>query len=319
MTQKNENDVLSKQINKLAFEGQWEPLLQLLERYPSLINVASESKGYTPLHQAAWHSAECSVIGKLLRLGADKTLTTYNKRQTPSDIATEKNPARKDLLFLLHPLPRTLSQLMRKMIEDQLVAFESLDENVFIYERLLFIFNEYGISESIANDENRFLSAFSALTGINLAESVSGGNNDIRESSGLDLRYWHNQFMPVLLKLATLKNCIPLEKNWITVADLMFPDMGSWGYRGDPYLWRELRQALSRVPVPNTDVELQKILQNTAEAIINSNFSKESGVFVNRFSYGGMSSGWVSYEFWTTNAIPEILQRAEWLRKSWQH
>lgn len=133
----------------------------------------------------------------------------------------------------------------------------------------------------------------------------------MRESSGLDLRYWHNQFIPVLLKLVTLKNGIPLENNWITVANLMFPYMGCWEYRGDPYLWRELRQALSRVPVPNTDIELQKILQNTAEAIINSNLSKESGVFVNRFSYGGMSSGWVSYEFWATNAIPEILQLAE--------
>lgn len=40
------NDVLSKQISELAYKGQWEPLLNVLERYPSLINAASE-KGYT--------------------------------------------------------------------------------------------------------------------------------------------------------------------------------------------------------------------------------------------------------------------------------
>lgn len=67
------NDVLSKQIRELAYKGHWEPLLNLLERYPSLINSASE-KGYTPLHQAAWHGAKRPVIGKLLRMGADKTI-----------------------------------------------------------------------------------------------------------------------------------------------------------------------------------------------------------------------------------------------------
>ncbi|MCS1344792.1 ankyrin repeat domain-containing protein, partial [Escherichia coli] len=136
------NDVLSKQISELAYKGQWEPLLNVLENYPSFINAASE-KGYTPLHQAAWHGAKRPVIGKLLRMGADKTLATYNKLQTPLDIALEKNPSRKDLLYLLHPQPRTLSQLMRKMIEDQLIHFQTYDENMVLYERLLFLFNEY--------------------------------------------------------------------------------------------------------------------------------------------------------------------------------
>lgn len=42
------NDVLSKQISELAYKGQWEPLLNVLENSPSFINAASE-KGYTPL------------------------------------------------------------------------------------------------------------------------------------------------------------------------------------------------------------------------------------------------------------------------------
>jgi hypothetical protein len=52
---------------------------------------------------------------------------------------------------------------------------------------------------------------------------------------------------------------------------------------------------------------------------MNATFSTEHGVFVKRFSHGGMSSGWISFEFWTTNAIPGILQRAEWLRESWRY
>ena len=311
------NDVLSKQISELAYKGHWEPLLNVLERYPFLINAASE-KGYTPLHQAAWHGAKRPVIGKLLRMGADKTLATYNKLQTPLDIALEKNPSRKDLLYLLHPQPRTLSQLMRKMIEDQLIHFQTYDENMVLYERLLFLFNEYDVFELGHKDRNRFLSAFSALTGIQLDEVIADNNQEVQRA-GLDLRFWFNQFMPVLQKLSVQKNTIPLEKSWITVADLMFPDLDVWGYRGDPSLWREMRQSLSRVPVPDNRIELETILLNSAQSIMNATFSTEHGVFVKRFSHGGMSSGWISFEFWTTNAIPDILQRAEWLRETWRY
>jgi hypothetical protein len=53
----------SNQINTLAFRGDWAALLPVLREHPDLVNLASESKGYTPLHQAAWHGASLSVIG----------------------------------------------------------------------------------------------------------------------------------------------------------------------------------------------------------------------------------------------------------------
>jgi ankyrin repeat protein len=53
-----------------------ETLLPILRDYPHLVNLPSEPKGYTPLHQAAWHGANLSVIGELLSLGADRSATT---------------------------------------------------------------------------------------------------------------------------------------------------------------------------------------------------------------------------------------------------
>lgn len=309
---------LSRKVNILAFEGKWSPLLQIVERSPELINSASEKNGYTPLHQAAWHGVERSILGQLLKFGADKSLATYNKHQTPWDIAAEKHASRKDLLFLLHPQPRTLAQLMRKMIEDHHIYFESYDENMKLYEKMLFLFNDDGLYDSMPNSTQQFTSAFLALTGTALVETITEAHDAERVNSRLDLRYWQHQFMPALQKLAARKNSIPLEKSWITVADLMFPERENWGYRGDPFLWQEMRQALARVPVPDNQDDLQQILLNSAQSLINASFSAENGVFVNRFSHGGMSSGWVSFEFWTRDIIPELLQRAEWVRDTWR-
>ena len=56
---------IKKQVNSLAFRGDWEALLPLLKKNPNLVNSTSESQGYTALHQAAWHGASLTVIGTL--------------------------------------------------------------------------------------------------------------------------------------------------------------------------------------------------------------------------------------------------------------
>jgi hypothetical protein len=81
-----------------------------------------------------------------------------------------------------------------------------------LYERLLFLFNEYDVFEQGQDDRNRFLFAFSALTGIQLDEIIADNNQEVQRA-GLDLRFWFNQFMPVLQKLSAQKYTIPLEKS----------------------------------------------------------------------------------------------------------
>jgi hypothetical protein len=64
----------SQQLSHHAFHGEWEAMLTLLEQFPSLINHTSPGKGYSALHQAAWHGADLQTIGRLLQLGADTQL-----------------------------------------------------------------------------------------------------------------------------------------------------------------------------------------------------------------------------------------------------
>lgn len=51
----------------------------------------------------------------------------------------------------------------------------------------------------------------------------------------------------------------------------------SWGLRGDPYLWDDL----------------------------------DKQIYCEKYSHGGMSSGYVSLEFWVEVAIPMLIERLE--------
>jgi ankyrin repeat protein len=52
---------MKAKVFELAYKGEWDDLLALLRAQPDLVNSESELKGYTPLHQAAWHGASLSV------------------------------------------------------------------------------------------------------------------------------------------------------------------------------------------------------------------------------------------------------------------
>jgi ankyrin repeat protein len=94
------------QLATLAYNGQWTDLLALLRHQPDLpmpSNAASTGKGYTPLHQAAWHGAGLPVVGALLALGADRRLST-KEGQTARDIARSRHY----LHYILSPSTRSL-------------------------------------------------------------------------------------------------------------------------------------------------------------------------------------------------------------------
>mgnify|MGYP000438006288 CR=1 FL=1 len=124
---------MQEQLTKLAYSGQWKDVLSLLGQHPNLSNAASAGKGYTPLHQAAWHGAELPVIGALLALGADRRLAT-TQGQTARDIAQLRHPERKDLQYILSPSTRSLSQLLRKLIAETSGLFSNYDGNRLICE-----------------------------------------------------------------------------------------------------------------------------------------------------------------------------------------
>jgi len=83
-----------------------------------------------------------------------------------------------------------------------------------------------------------------------------------------------------------------------------------WSLRGDPYLWREMCQALANSGVfPKTVSDFSRQIETTFEKLTGKKLQNEDPIFVKRYSQGGMSSGQVDPSFWRKTAVPLLLSR----------
>jgi hypothetical protein len=310
---------MKTEVVELAYKGAWEELLALLCRKPELANSASEPKGYTPLHQAAWHGARPSVVGKLLALGANPLLRTNNKNQSPRQIAAEKHPRRDDLQFLLIERRRTVAQLMRKIAAETPDLFDPYDGNQVLFDRIIDCFGSDSCCESGADFDERLASAFTAITGDPMAATrfVQCGPN---ESFSLlaDPDFWLNRFSTLLRDLSSRASCVPIEKHWAVVSDIFDPAPDTWGLRGDLFLWMEMRQVLCHVPLPDRPQTLERIITSAYATLTGESLDSRSDVSVLRFARGGMSSGMVCGMFWAETFMPLVQNRSQWLFESWR-
>jgi hypothetical protein len=71
-----------------ARDGRWDEVLAYLDKSPSQVNAwrPGVPSWYTPVHQAAWHGADVSVVRRLLAYGPWLTLRTA-RGDRPLDIA----------------------------------------------------------------------------------------------------------------------------------------------------------------------------------------------------------------------------------------
>lgn len=309
---------MNKKVAELSYKGEWRDLLTILRDQPDLINSRSEFKGYTPLHQAAWHGANLSVIGELLALGADPSLRTHNKNQSARDIAAEKNPKREDLQFLLIARNRTISQLMRKIAAETPDLFTSYDGNQVLFDQMIDCFGADLCCQTGGDFYERLSAAFAAITGKTLPSirSISCGPNQSFKMES-DSAFWTDRFAVLLRSVASRANCIPIEKHWAVISDIFDPTPEYWGLRGDLFLWMEMRQTLCRIPIPDQSEKISRTISSAFFTLTGEELNSSVETSVPRFSRGGMSSGLVSGEFWMKTFIPLIQKRATWMKESW--
>jgi len=305
-------------VAAMAFQGNWTGLLPLLREHPELVNYAKEPKGYTPLHQAAWHGVSPSVIGELLALGANPSLRTNSKNQSAREIAAEKHEHRADLQFLLAEGGRTASQLIRKVVAGSNEFFTAYDGNQMLCDRLVEAFGADSCCQNESDTEDRFAAAFKAATGVEISSrppiSIAIGPYFKMQA---DPSFWANRFLSAFRDCASRSHITPIEAQWATVADLFDPAPHGWGLRGDLFLWLEMRSALNHVPIPDQPDALARIISSMFFVLTGEELTSKVEVRVNRFERGGMSSGMVCGEFWSHNFIPMMKQRAQWLREAW--
>jgi hypothetical protein len=324
---------MQDELGRLSYDGRWKDVLALLAQQPDLVDALSSGKGYTPLHQAAWHGADATVIGALLAFGADRRLLT-KEGKTAHDIALSRHPNREDLQYLLSPSKRSIAQLLRKLIAETPRLFSDYDGNRLICDRLIACLGETwaGADTLAANHPTgtpgqglgaRLEAALCAITGLSLSARGTAHfepAENFRFSATVD--FVHRTLLPPLKDLAARAALIPLEPDWAVLADLFDPAPDQWGLRGDLFLWMELRQALCHSELSGTANEnlactVESRLVAALTALIGTEIGERRDVCVQRYARGGMSSGMVSGEYWYTTIIPLLVRRAGWLRQSW--
>ncbi|MGC5022983.1 hypothetical protein [Micromonospora sp. DT47] len=98
----------------------------------------------------------------------------------------------------------------------------------------------------------------------------------------------------------------------VTVADLFDPEPPRWGLRGDPYVWRALREHLSGTNIPASVDEVVSLLHAAFGELVDVDLVSDpaSAVYREKYAHGGMSSGSISLETWRQQLMPMLAHRA---------
>jgi hypothetical protein len=98
-------------------------------------------------------------------------------------------------------------------------------------------------------------------------------------------------------------------------SDKIFEAPFQYGFRGDIHLWKELKIIYENSKIKNID-EFQNFLYNTfKEVTLNAPLSGKN-FHVERYHFGGMSSGMICSDFWIEKGFPLLIDRFKQMQKS---
>jgi hypothetical protein len=99
----------------------------------------------------------------------------------------------------------------------------------------------------------------------------------------------------------------------VKLSALFDPEPESWGLRGDPYLWRALREHLSGTDIPASASEAVALLHAAFAELVGVDLASDPvpSVYREQYSHGGMSSGMISLDAWRKDLMPMLVDRAK--------
>lgn len=112
-----------------------------------------------------------------------------------------------------------------------------------------------------------------------------------------------SQKIPVGIVHADEDKCGPV------IGNLFDPEPDSWGLRGDPFLWRQMQSNLFTTPLPATEIEFTRLISDTFFVLSGNPITTKDDFYVEAFSRGGMSSGYICPVFWREQAITILKNR----------
>ena len=97
------------------------------------------------------------------------------------------------------------------------------------------------------------------------------------------------------------------------VACIFEPEPVQWGLRGDPFLWRLLEERYQAAELPYPPEALREEILRIFADLAGELPTPGKRYYVERFAktHVGMSTGWLSGDFWLDTAIPLRMERLE--------
>jgi len=96
---------------------------------------------------------------------------------------------------------------------------------------------------------------------------------------------------------------------------LFDPEPQVWGLRGDPHLWRAIREHLSGTDLPGSADAVASLLHAAFTELAGIDLASDPAPSAYREQYadGGMSSGMISLDTWRQRLMPLLIERARTL------
>ncbi|RJP84509.1 MAG: hypothetical protein C4518_18495 [Desulfobacteraceae bacterium] len=96
-----------------------------------------------------------------------------------------------------------------------------------------------------------------------------------------------------------------------TVSCLMTLKPQQWGLRGDPYLWEEMFNHLATTKLPDSISGLIEIIEQAFIELTAHPITYGDNIYLEKYSHGGMSSGYIEPRFWGKTVLPLVVERYE--------
>lgn len=93
------------------------------------------------------------------------------------------------------------------------------------------------------------------------------------------------------------------------VAKYFDPEPRQWGLRGDPHLWRDMKQKTATTNIPITGNDFEKLLYKLFKELTGETLQKDKDIYVKKYVTTGMSKGFVCANFWLNEGFPLLIKR----------
>lgn len=81
-----------------------------------------------------------------------------------------------------------------------------------------------------------------------------------------------------------------------------------WGLRGDPYLWEDMKNECSLSFEETSEVDFELFLFEIFEKKTGRSINTQEPIYLEKYAFGGMSSGNVDPNTWRKILIPLLLE-----------